>query len=65
LNCLVEIVDEEAQLSCFEIRKAKPEGLLWLAIARYHDAMSCRRIQSVNLHAFSNWPSYRLQSIDF
>jgi len=65
LDCLVEIVDEEAHLSCFEIGKAKPERLLWLAVAGDHDAMHCRRVQSVNLHAFSNWPSYRLQSIDF
>jgi hypothetical protein len=33
LGGLVEIIDEEAQLFCFEIRKAKSEGLLRLAVA--------------------------------
>jgi hypothetical protein len=65
LGCLVQTVDEEAQLSCLEIRKAKPEGFLWLPIAKDHDAMNFRRVQSDNLHAFFNWPNHGLQRIDF
>jgi hypothetical protein len=33
LDCLVQVVDEEAQFSCFKISKAKPKGLLRFAIA--------------------------------
>jgi hypothetical protein len=65
LGCLVEIVDEGTQCSCFEIGKTKLEGLLWLAVAIDHDKMSCRCVQGINIHASSDWPRYRLQPIDF
>jgi hypothetical protein len=65
LDGLVQIVDEKAQFSRLEVRKAKPEGLLWLAVAEDHDSMSDRWVQSVYFYALLDWPRYQLLRIDF
>src|ERR1700747_3702065 len=62
---LIHIVDEKAQFSSLESRKAKLEGLLRFAIAEDHDSMARRHVQSIYFHVFSDWPSYRLLRIDF
>ena len=48
-----------------EIRKAKLEGLLRLAIAGPTTRWAAVTSQDINSHTLFDWPRYRLLGIDF